>query len=241
MMNDSRSYEKELLDLGPAFYTKEEYDDCLRQLGRIGRYLGGDRASLKSFGQFPVPNSILDVGCGGGQFTILLGKSYPKAKVEGVDISYEAITFAKSRLEEKAQHNVTFTHSSSPELDYAPDSFDAVTATLVCHHLNDEDLITFLKSSYRIAKQSIVINDLHRHPAAYYSFSLISRLLFPNRLIHHDGLLSIKRSFKRNEWIEYLRAAEIPVEHCKITWHWPFRWMVTIDTSSKSYNGSSPP
>lgn len=223
-----RSYEQELLDLGPSHYTQEEYSDCLDQLARIGRFLGGNKATLKTFKKLPKPQTILEVGCGGGQFTLELAKQFPHAHVTGVDISSEAIDFAQKQLEETPLKNVSF-ERCLPQLTFCPNSYDVVTTTLVCHHLNDEQLIDFLKSAYRISSKSIIINDLHRHNLAYYGFAFLSGIFFRNRLIYHDGLLSIKRAFKKRDWLNYLKVAEIPIERCSITWHWAFRWIVRID------------
>lgn len=228
-----RSYEPELLDLGPSYYTTEEYENCLHQLDKIGRYLGGNKATLKHLHKLSSPNSILDVGCGGGSFTIELAKQFPKAQIVGIDISNEAITFARKRLQQANVENVLFEVLSSHQLSYLPNSFDIVTCTLMCHHLKDDQLIEFLKKSYQIATKAMVINDLHRHWLAYLSFALIAKPVFSNRLIFHDGLLSIKRAFKKQEWIGYLKAAKIPLEHCSITWHWAFRWVLRVDTSHK--------
>jgi 2-polyprenyl-3-methyl-5-hydroxy-6-metoxy-1,4-benzoquinol methylase len=233
MINRKRSEEPELLDLGPSFYTEEEYEDCLNQLERIGRYLGGNKATLGVFQNLPKPHSILDVGCGGGHFTMELAKQFPNAQVMGIDISNEAINFARKKLKNANVGNVLFKVPSSNQLAYSPNSFDIVTATLVCHHLKDDQLIEFLKRSYKVAAKTIIINDLHRHWLAYLSFALIAKPIFCNRLISHDGLLSIKRAFKKKDWIYYLKAAEIPIEHCSINWHWAFRWVVRIDTSHK--------
>jgi 2-polyprenyl-3-methyl-5-hydroxy-6-metoxy-1,4-benzoquinol methylase len=231
MTFSKRSYEQEWLDLG--LYTKEEYEDCLYQLARIGRFLGGNRATLKIFSQLSKPESILDVGCGGGQFTFELAKQFPQAQVVGIDISSEAIEFAQKQLEVTSLKNLSFNVPPSAELSYPSNSFDIVTSTLVCHHLNDDQLIDFLKKSYQVAKKYIVFNDLHRHWLAYSSFVPIAKLFFPNRLIAHDGLLSIQRAFKRQDWINYLNAAGIPLKYCSITWHWPFRWVLCINTSFK--------
>ncbi|HEV8051573.1 MAG TPA: methyltransferase domain-containing protein [Parachlamydiaceae bacterium] len=236
MIKTNRSYEHELLDLGPAYYSQEEYDHCLVQLARIGRYLGGNSATLDTLNKFPGITSIIDIGCGGGQFAIQLGQEFPDAAIMGIDISSQAIEFSKTRLSETNVKNVQFKHSTDLRT-IGSNSFDIVTSTLVCHHLNDEQLIDFLKQSYRISKQAVVINDLHRHWLAYYGFALIATLFFPNRLIYHDGLLSIKRAFSKQEWMDYLKAADIPWEKCSLTWHWAFRWILRIDSSSKS--GSS--
>ena len=113
-----RSLKKERLDLGK--YTKNQYESCLRQLGRIGKYLGGDRATLLAFNEIGKFNSVLDVGCGGGDFSILLGNSYPKTKILGIDIAKEAIDYAKNQ---KAPDNVSFIHTKEPSLQYEKNSF----------------------------------------------------------------------------------------------------------------------
>jgi 2-polyprenyl-3-methyl-5-hydroxy-6-metoxy-1,4-benzoquinol methylase len=233
MNNSKRSYEKELLDLGPDFYSQQEYDDCLKQLGRIGRFLGGNRAAFKIFKKLSKPQSILDVGCGGGEFAIQLAKKFPGTQITGIDISQQAIEVANKHLQKASLTNIKFIASSSPQLSFNLNSFDIVTSTLVCHHLNDDQLIDFLKKSYQIAKQGIIINDLHRHWLASSCFGIIANLFFRNRLILHDGLLSIKRAFKKQDWIDYLNAAEIPLKDCSISWHWAFRWILYIDTSTK--------
>lgn len=233
MRYHKRSNELELLDLGPSYYSQEDYEDCLHQLGRIGHYLGGNKATVQAFQKLSKPHSILDVGCGGGQFTIQLAKQFPEAQVVGIDTSSQAIEFAQNRLSETVSKNVRFEIPSSAELSFPPNSFDVVTTTLVCHHLKDKELIDFLKRSYQVANKAIIINDLHRNWFAYIGFALISRLFFSNRLILNDGLVSIKRAFKKQDWIDYLNAAEIPLENCSITWHWAFRWILYIDKSSK--------
>ncbi len=229
----NRSTKLEKIDLGPSHYTSKQYQNCLYQLDRVGRFLGGDRASFWAFKQLKTsPKSILDVGCGGGLFTQRLAKSYPQATVTGIDLSHEAIDFAKRHLpSDKAPSRVHFLVPDSTHLNYPTHSFDVVTTTLMCHHLKDSELITFLKQAIRVAKHAVIINDLHRHSLAWLGFAAIMPFLFPNRLVWHDGLLSIRRSFTCIDWISLLNEADIPLNRCSITWHWAFRWTVTIDTS----------
>lgn len=225
-----RSSQLELIDLGSSYYTKQEYEDCLLKLDRIGRFLGGDKASFWAFDRLKKsPTSIIDVGCGGGFFTRRLSERYPQARVMGTDLSTEAIAFADQKNKQKTPStNISFTIPAQPELDLPEKSVDVVTCTLVCHHLQDQDIIEFLRRSYKIAKQAIIINDLHRHPLARLGFAALAPVFFPNRLIFHDGLLSIQRSFTRKEWVNYLEQAGIPAACYSITWHWPFRWIVLI-------------
>lgn len=227
-----RSYQPEWIDLGPDYYTPSEYRECLYQLDRIGRFLGGDRATFWALNRLKtVPSSILDVGCGGGLFTLRLAKHYPRTQVVGIDISQEAITFAQEHAQkmQPSLPNVQFFVPDSPQLQEFPGQFDVVMATLVCHHLSDQDLISFLKQANQKAQQAVIINDLHRHPLATGGFAALQPLLFPNRLIRHDGLLSIRRAFTRQEWWSYLEAAGIDKQNCTVTWHWAFRWIVKIE------------
>lgn len=234
-MISRRSLQPELIDLGPSHYTEEEYSDCLNKLGRIGRYLGGDRATFQAFNTLESPpESILDVGCGGGTFTLRLAKRYPNTTIVGIDISPAAIAFATEALAQATPPlpNVSFLVPETPELNFPDHSFDVVTATLVCHHLSDDTLISFLKKACRTAKKRVIINDLHRHPLALIAFGAIALILFRNRLIWHDGLLSIRRAFTRDDWWKYLDAAGIARNCCTVTWHWAFRWIVNINTAT---------
>ncbi len=234
-MTSQRSYQLEWIDLGPAYYTADEYRQCLYQLDRIGRFLGGDRATFLALQQLKTPlNSILDVGCGGGLFTMRLATHYPQARVLGIDISPEAIAFAQEHLNQfnTPLTNIEFSVPSTPQLDHFSESFDVVTSTLVCHHLSDTELISFLQQACRIANRAVILNDLHRYPLASIGFATLVPIFFRNRLIWHDGLLSIRRAFTRQDWLFYLDRAGIDQEYYTITWHWAFRWVVTIDTAA---------
>jgi 2-polyprenyl-3-methyl-5-hydroxy-6-metoxy-1,4-benzoquinol methylase len=227
----NRIHTPEWLDLGPTYYTEEEYNDCLMQLNRIGRFLGGDRATLWALKSLQKPpTSILDVGCGGGQMAILAAKSYPQAYVKGIDLYEPAIAFSKKMLKEQnpEMQTIEFCVPPTTKLSEPPKSFDVVMTNLVCHHFSDDDIVDFIKRSVSIAKEAVIINDLHRHSFATCSFSVIAPLFFPNRLIQHDGPLSIKRAFKRADWMEYLQAAGIPQHAWSLTWHWAFRWVLII-------------
>lgn len=225
-----RSQQQELIDLGSAFYSKSEYVDCLHKLGCINHWLGGNRATFWAFNQLErTPESILDVGCGGGQLAIHLAKKFPYAKIQGIDLSSEAISFANEQLnKEPSIKTVRYSIPLSASLQEPPKSYDVLTATLLCHHLTDEDLIDFLKKSVEIAKEAVIINDLHRNIFASLSYGVIAPIFFSNRLIIHDGLISIKRAFKRKDWLEYLNLAQIPFEACSLSWHPFFRWILII-------------
>lgn len=229
----TRSLEKEILDLGPEHYTVEEYKDCMIKLDRIGRWLGGDAATFSALKKLePPPQSILDVGCGGGLFAIRMAHTYPKAKVLGIDINPQAIAFAQHKLAmmDNPPKNIAFEWRPDGALSEPDKSFDVVMSTLVCHHLNDQQIVEFLSKARRVAKRKIIINDLHRHPIALALFNIVSPLFFRNRLVLADGQLSIRRAFTRQEWNHYIKQIDdIPFKHA-VKWHWAFRWIVELDS-----------
>ena len=94
--------------------------------------------------------------------------------------------------------------------------------------MTDEEIIDFFKRASRIAKKAIIINDLHRHSLAVGSFALLAPILFRNRLISHDGVLSVQRSFVRDDWMNYLEKSGLLTSKWKISWKWAFRWILHI-------------
>ena len=67
--------------------------------------------------------------------------------------------------------------------------------------------------------------DLHRHPVAYFLYTTIGKLVLHNRLVRHDGALSILRGFKSDELLELAQRAglrDIWVER-----HFPYRLVLS--------------
>lgn len=228
MWQNRRADKKEILDLGPEHYTQEEYIKCLQLLDRINQFLGGFKASGRTFKKLKDLTSILEVGCGGGTHCSYLHRLFPKAKVLGIDICKEAIEYSQLSLPQAAKERVFFHHQKEKTLDYPDNSFDVVTTMLVCHHMTDDEIVVFLKESYRVCSQAVIINDLHRHFFAYLSFSLLVPFFFPNRLIWHDGRLSVRRAFRKADFEALLKKAGFQKNQTVLRWHWAFRWTLMV-------------
>ncbi|MCW8407493.1 methyltransferase domain-containing protein [Legionella sp. PATHC035] len=226
----TRSREKEIIDLGPDFYTSQEYVHSLKKLFKINRMMGIFKNTVNLLQRFSEQSVLVDVGCGGGLLLLHLSKYYPRMKMLGLDISTEAIELAEKELDQWQQKNgsisVEFKIQPQPELDVIPNSVDIILINLVCHHLDDDELIEFLIKANHTARKAVVINDLHRNFLAYWLYKIISPILFNNRLITHDGLLSIQKSFTRKELEFLLNKACIKNYHIK--WHFPFWWSILI-------------
>lgn len=239
-MLQQRSQELELLDLGAAYYTPEEYQHCMKMLFRVNKVFGFFNSTVKALQCFPKKLTLLDVGCGGGLFLIHLSKYFPDMQLTGVDISSEAIALAQDELldykSNNLAHNVSFQLQAQAKLAIADESVDIIVATMVCHHLNNEQLIDFLQDMVSGSRLAVIINDLHRHAMALFFYQIISPWLFKNRLISHDGLISIRRGFTRQEWQSLLHQAGIV--NYKIKWCFPFRWKLIIYKDNPNLRGS---
>lgn len=225
-----RSAEKELIDLGPAYYTQEEYVDCMQKLFRVNQLLGFFKSTRKLLHSFPKTSTLLDVGCGDGLFLMNLSLSFPEMTMQGMDICAQAIEEAQNTLKKwqkkQTAKQVSFQLQQHPTVLLNKNQFDIILVTLVCHHLSDDELINFLHDIYLGANQAVIINDLQRHKTAHKLYAWLSPLLFRNRLITHDGLISIRRGFTRKEWIVFLEKAFITAYQIK--WRFPFRWQIIL-------------
>lgn len=220
-----RSLEREWMD-DDHNYTTDEYDLCLKMLFRINRFLNiyGDTAQvLREVNHY---STVLDVGCGDGLFIIHLSQLFPHMRFTGTDVSPTAIEIAQKRLAKHKHGNVNFELLDEPTLPQASDSVDVVMSTLMCHHLSDIEIVNFIRQAVDTAREVVIINDLHRHFMAQWLFKLVQPIFFRNQIVKHDGLVSIRRSFKDVDWQSLLSQAG--VSSYQLQWRFPFRWRIVI-------------
>lgn len=99
--------------------------------------------------------TLLDAGCGEGFVVDFLSREHPELKISGVDISEEAIEYAKSHFGDDAR----FRTGSVYKLPYSDKSFDAVLCSEVLEHLDDPNrAVTELK---RVARDYVLITVPH--------------------------------------------------------------------------------
>jgi 2-polyprenyl-3-methyl-5-hydroxy-6-metoxy-1,4-benzoquinol methylase len=89
----------------------------------------------------------------------------------------------------------------------------------------EEQVIQILREMSRVARRRIFVIDLHRHPIAYFFYTTVGKLVLKNRLLRHDGALSILRSFKPDELLKLAQRAgltDIWIER-----HFPYRLVLS--------------
>jgi len=223
-----RSYQKELLDSGAVPF--EAIKKNMQELDFINRKLGGHAITLQGVAALLTHQrqgivQIAEIGCGGGDNLYAIKKWAVKkglqVQLTGVDINIACIAFAK---EQERNSGIDFIHS-----DYRNIKFDTkphiIFSSLFCHHFTNEELIQMLQWMQLNSLTGFFINDLHRHPLAYYSIKLLTQAFSKSYLVKNDAPLSVLRSFKKAEWKQLFALANIDNFECQ--WRWAFRWLVT--------------
>jgi SAM-dependent methyltransferase len=224
-----RSAEKELLDRDDIPF--EDIKKNMQELDQINSLLGGHAISLKGFRSLVNKHKgkkirVVEIGCGGGDNLRMIKNYAAKRNIEveltGVDINPECISYARSVDDNK---NIFFVCS-----DYRnyimPGKPDVIFSSLFCHHFSDQQLVEMLQWMTANCNTGFFINDLHRHPLAYYSIRMLTSLFSRSYLVKNDAPVSVMRGFKKTEWISILNKAGI--KNYNIAWCWAFRWLITV-------------
>jgi 2-polyprenyl-3-methyl-5-hydroxy-6-metoxy-1,4-benzoquinol methylase len=225
----TRSIEKEIMD--DLEVHGSVLVQTLKELKTINKLLGGNKVTTSALKKITdnYPNrifTIADIGCGGGDMIRVMAnwaKTHNiNCKFIGIDANPNTIAAAKANLSDL--ENVSFQVQNVFEKSFPDHQVDIVTCTLFTHHFTEMELIGLFKTFINKSKLAMVINDLHRHPLAFYSIKLLTALFSKSPMVKNDGPLSVLRSFKRKE-IEHLMKAS-GLENFEISWQWAFRWKI---------------
>jgi SAM-dependent methyltransferase len=228
-----RSYEKELLDRDDIPF--EDIKRNMQELDFINTRLGGHKITLRGLTAVMDSGSgtknggkvsILEIGCGGGD-NLRVIKNFCKRKnigvsLAGVDINPHCIEFAKSRRENEGIQFYTSDYKLL-KLERKP---DIIFASLFCHHFTDEEVRNIFRWMKANSRMGFFVNDLHRHPLAYYSIKWLTRSFSKSYLVKNDAPLSVQRGFKRRELEMY--NAQCLISNAHLKWQWAFRWLLVV-------------
>jgi 2-polyprenyl-3-methyl-5-hydroxy-6-metoxy-1,4-benzoquinol methylase len=142
----------------------------------------------------------------------------------GIDANPHIVDYAKNHSGDFT--NIKFEALNIFSKEFLSRNFDIAIATLFLHHFSDEELIQFFAALKEKAKVGIIVNDIHRHPLAYYFIKWLTSLFSKSRMVKYDAPLSVLRAFKRNELKIILEKAGI--KNYELRWRWAFRWQLII-------------
>jgi len=221
-----RSRQEEQMD-DPAL-PAGTYDAVLRDLARVNRWTFTARPTLlflKREARGLAAFRLLDVGFGQGDMLRRIAKWARRRNIAvdlvGVDLNPNSAAAAQAAT--PAGMPIEY---RTGDYESQPTPFDFVVSSLVAHHMSDDQLRAFIRYMERQASCGWLINDLHRHPFAYWGYPWLARLIGAHRIVREDGQLSIARSFRPDEWRAILADAGVPEGAARIVRRFPFRLCV---------------
>lgn len=84
-------------------------------------------------------NTVLDIGCGAGNFTLRVLREVTGLQCHLADLSQPMLTRAEKRVRSGGAASVSTYQSDLRKLAFAESSFDCILAGAVLHHLRDDD------------------------------------------------------------------------------------------------------
>jgi SAM-dependent methyltransferase len=148
---------------------------------------------------------ILDIGAGTGLLGVRLSAW---AKRRGWDWRFTNLDTHPVNLNSGGPAKTVT--GSALQLPFADASFDLVVASQMTHHLTNEQVVRHWREAWRVTRHALFICDLHRNAGFYAMLWLTLRLMRASDTLRADGLVSVRRGFRRREWRELAARAEIP-------------------------------
>ncbi|MGH7544227.1 MAG: methyltransferase domain-containing protein, partial [Gemmatimonadota bacterium] len=188
-----------------------EVAEAYRELERVNRWLAGYRATLGLLEPHAAgrPAAILDVAGGDGMFAERLverlGMDGASATAWVLDLGRVSTAIAARRA--LAHGRIVAVRGDARRLPFPDRSLDLVHTAAFLHHLGVEDAGRVLAEMCRVSRRVVLVNDLVRSWIAAGSIWVLSRLVSQNRLIRHDGPLSVLKAFRPAELLSLARAA----------------------------------
>ncbi|RNI30390.1 methyltransferase domain-containing protein [Rufibacter immobilis] len=215
----------------------------LEELEFINVWLGGHdvvRNGLNQILRHPFSGSfskkrlkIADLGSGGGDTLRMVARWARKQKVAvelvGIDANAFMLRYSASLSQDYPE--ITYRQADVFSPEFAQEQFDVVICSLFLHHFKDDALASLLAQLRRQVRVAVLVNDLHRHPLAYYSIKCLTQIFSRSYLVKNDAPLSVLRAFSRADWERIL--AQAGVAHYQLVWKWAFRWQLVFGPISE--------
>lgn len=204
-----------------------DYQRCLRDLSRVNvvtrtyrptlAWLAHETQGMSTF-------SLLDVGCGYGD---MLRCIHRWARRRGIAASLEGIDrnpWSTRAAADATPADAGIHYRTGDVFAFQPDTpFDFIISAQFTHHLEDAEIVAFIRWMEAHARRGWLISDLHRHWFAYHGFGLLAGIAGWHRFVRHDGPVSIARGFLPQDLLNLAADAGLALEAVALRRHVPFR------------------
>lgn len=235
-MKIDTTYRSDLPEMMDDFAMEGEVlRDALDKIAHINQLLGGNKVTLqgiKALIKNKEPHetiSILDVGCGNGDMLRTLAEYGQKVqrsfKLTGIDANNFTISHARDLSADYA--NISYRCADIFDVQ-EENHYDIILCTLTLHHFKDQEILTLLSAFAKQSRLGFVVNDLHRSTVAYYLFNALCFVFRLNDMSREDGLVSILRGFKKEDFIRF--SKKLNLNDFQLKWKWAFRYQWIVKT-----------
>ena len=200
------------------------FAEVLRDLAKVNRVTMAGRPTLQFLERAAKGRdslSVLDVGYGHGDMLRRIARWGDERELDlqltGIDLDPRSEPIARAATTARIDYRTG---------DYADlaGPFDCVVSSLVAHHMDDAQLVAFLRWMDDNARVGWFVNDLHRHTLSYLGYPLLARVAGWHRIVRKDGQTSIARAFRPADWRRLLDRAGV---EARIERRFPFRLCIS--------------
>ncbi len=216
----------------------DEHAQALRGLARVHRLTGTAQRLWRSIRRRlelsdSAPLRVMDVGCGDA---LLLRQLFRLARRDGVSLQPIGCDFSSRALELAAaaasrQEVPLELHQVDVTSQALPGPADIVLCSLFLHHFSEAQVVDILRQLAAAAQRLVILEDLLRSQLGYCLCWIGVHGLSRSRVVHVDGLRSVRAAFTIAEVRGLLASAGL--QSAAVTKHWPERWFVEWSPESQ--------
>jgi SAM-dependent methyltransferase len=179
----------------------------LADIDRLNSWFGGYALSLRAIRRLAAdvprdrPLRVVDVGGGTAAFAVRLAEWARRSgrAVRVVVVERDATTLRLARGVVAAYPEISLVCGDAAALPCRERAADIVASALTLHHLEPAQAAAGLREMAAAARIAVVVNDLLRRRLSLGLVWLATRLLGCHPISRHDGPLSVRRSYSRDE------------------------------------------
>jgi ubiquinone/menaquinone biosynthesis C-methylase UbiE len=151
-------------------------------------------------------NTVLDVGCGTGEVTLLAKARTKEGKVHGIDPAPEMIAVARKKAARK-HLEIDFRVGVIEGLPFPDASMDVVTSSLMMHHLPESLKIRGLAEIYRVLRPGghVLIADFMRPTGSFLNHLFIA---FTRHQGIQKGIEDLEKPLKKAGFRQIIQSEE---------------------------------
>jgi 2-polyprenyl-3-methyl-5-hydroxy-6-metoxy-1,4-benzoquinol methylase len=211
-----------------------ELERALGYIRRVNSALGYTRsiiAHLKRFSRNWKPGEridIIDLATGSADIprAILGWAAASNFDVHIVGVDRHAVT-ARVAAAQGDDSRLQIVQADVFALPFADHSFDYALTALFLHHLDEDGIVSVLKSMDRLCRRGIIAADILRRRRAYFWINLLT--LFSSRMVRHDATVSVAQALSDPEILSLRDRAGI--SYATLHHHFGHRFVLSGEKS----------